>query len=98
MRRYDHPMMSPADLEARVAALEVKTDATREAINALGEKLAGHQQETREQFTSLRDEFNALRDDLAGDRQETRARLRSVDEQLAEIKDLIVDRLGGPVP
>jgi uncharacterized coiled-coil protein SlyX len=88
-------MTSPANLEGRVAALEAKTDATREAINALGEKLAGHQQETHEQLGSLRNEFQALREDLADNRQETRTNFRSVDEHLAEIRDLITNRPGG---
>jgi hypothetical protein len=45
---------SPGDPEARVAALEIKTDATREAVNTLGERLAGHQRETRESFRAVR--------------------------------------------
>ena len=87
-------MTSSADLESRVAELEAKTDATREAINALGEKLAGHQLATDEKLGSLRHEFQALRDDLAAQRRETGASFRSVDEHLAEIRELIVDRLG----
>ena len=68
--------------------MTVKTDANREAINAIGEKLAGHEAATREEFRSLWNE-------LSDHRQETRSNFRSVDEQLVEIKDLIVGRLGG---
>ena len=77
-------MTSAGGSEARVAALEIKTDATREAINALGEKVAGHQQETREQFAAVRNELSELR-------RETRVNFRSVQEHFAEIRDLIIN-------
>jgi len=63
--------------------VEVKTDANREAINAVGEKLAGFQAETRERF-------EAVEQKIDDHHQEATGRFRSVDEQLAEIKDLIV--------
>ena len=80
-------MTSPGDPSPRVAALEIKTDATREAVNALGEKLAGHQRESRGQFTAVRSEIMELR-------RETRDSFRSVDEHLAEIRDLIINGRG----
>ena len=80
-------MTAPGDPSTRVAALEVKTDATREAVNALGEKLAAHQQETRENF-------RAVRDDLTELRRETRSSFRSVEEHFAEIRDLIINGRG----
>jgi uncharacterized coiled-coil protein SlyX len=88
-------MISAGDSEARVAALEIKTDATREAINAVGDKLAGHQRETREQFASVHYEFTAVRNELSELRQETRANFRSVEEHFAEIRDLIINGRGG---
>ncbi len=79
---------SVAGIDQRLSDVAVTTNANREAINALGEKLAADQADTREQFSALR---NALVDH----RQETRAGFRAVDDQLADIKDLIVDGLGG---
>jgi predicted phage tail protein len=75
-------------LSGRVDDLSVKTDANREAINALGEKLAGFQVETRQRFETLEQKVDA-------NHREATARFRSFDEQLGEIKDLIVERLGG---
>ena len=75
-------------VDQRLSDVAVTTNANREAINALGEKLAAHQADTRT-------EFSALRKDLAEHRQETRANFRAVDEQLAEIKDLVVNGFGG---
>jgi hypothetical protein len=72
----------------RVTGVEVKTDVNREAINALGEKLAGFQVETRDRFDAVEHKIDAHHEEATG-------RFRSVDEQLAEIKDLIIDRLGG---
>lgn len=88
-------MTSAGVPEAPVLRLEIKTDATREAVNALGEKLAGHQRETREHFSAVRNEISELR-------RETRANFRSVDEHFrsaeehfAEIRDLIINGRGG---
>ncbi|MDQ2637005.1 MAG: hypothetical protein M3Y83_09035 [Actinomycetota bacterium] len=88
-------MTSAGDPEARVVGPEIKTDATREAVNALREKLAGHQRETREQFASVHHEFSAVRSELSELRRETRANIRSVEEHFAEIRDLIVNGRGG---
>ena len=44
-------------LNDRVQTVEVKTDANREAINALGEKLAGFQVETRARFDVVDQKF-----------------------------------------
>ena len=71
------------DVDARLGDVAVTTDANREAINALGQKLAAHQ-------THTCTEFSTLRKGLDDHRQETRANFRAVDDQLAEIKDLIV--------
>jgi predicted nucleic acid-binding Zn-ribbon protein len=87
-------MTSAGDPELRVAALEIKIDANREAVNALGEKLAGHQRETREQFASVHNEFAAVRSELSELRSETRANFRSVEEHFAEIRDLIINGRG----
>jgi outer membrane murein-binding lipoprotein Lpp len=76
------------DLTEQVQTVEIKTDANREAINALGEKLAGFQNETRARFEALEHKSD-------GRYHETNRRFNSVDEQLAEIKDLIIDRRGG---
>lgn len=75
-------------IDERLGDVTVTTNANREAINALGEKLAVHQADTRA-------EFSALRKDLDNHRHETRANFRAVDEQLAEIRDLIVGGFNG---
>ena len=75
-------------------SLEIKTDAIRVAVNALGDKLAAHQRETREHFASTRDEFAAVRSELTELRRKTRANFRSVDEHLSEIRDLIINGRG----
>jgi predicted nucleic acid-binding Zn-ribbon protein len=87
-------MASAGGSEARVAALEIQADATREAINALGEKVAGHRQETREQFAEVHNEFTAVRSEISELRRETRANFRSVEEHFAEIRDLIINGRG----
>jgi hypothetical protein len=51
-------------------------------------KLAGFQAETRARFDAVDGKFVGLHQEMTG-------RFRSVDEQLAEIKDLIIDRRGG---
>jgi ABC-type transporter Mla subunit MlaD len=79
-------------LNDRVQTVEIKSDANREAINALGEKLAGFQAETRTRFDAVDRKIDQKVDGL---RQEMTGRFRSVDEQLAEIKELIIDRRGG---
>jgi chromosome segregation ATPase len=76
-------------LSERMSGVEVKTDANRGAVNALGEKLAGFQTETRQRFDALEQKVDDHHRENAG-------RFRSMDEQLAEIKDLIIDRLGPP--
>jgi chromosome segregation ATPase len=79
-------------LTEQVQTVEIKTDANREAINALGEKLAGFQTDTRVRFEAVDRKIDQRVDGL---RQEMTGRFRSVDEQLAEIKYLIIDRRGG---
>jgi chromosome segregation ATPase len=75
-------------LTEQVQTVEIKTDANREAINALGEKLAGFQNETRARFEALEHKSDSRY-------HEANRRFNSVDEQLAEIKDLIIDRRSG---
>ncbi|MGV0745042.1 hypothetical protein [Mycolicibacterium sp. XJ870] len=74
-------------VDERLESIEVKYDATREAINALSDKLASIQRRTRE-------EFSRVHAAIADHRQETRTGFRSMEDQMAEIKDLIIDRLG----
>jgi predicted RNase H-like nuclease (RuvC/YqgF family) len=81
-------------LTERVDGLEVKTDANRQAINALGEKLAGFQAETRERFDAIDRRFEAVEGRFDALEQNMNTRFRSVDEGQAELKDLIIDRLG----
>jgi uncharacterized coiled-coil protein SlyX len=76
------------DLEARIAALEASQAdyrAVLAAMNALDANQRDH---------ALR--LAAVDGGLADLRQETRGSLRSIDEHLAEIKDLITSRGGGP--
>jgi uncharacterized coiled-coil protein SlyX len=80
-------MASLEDLEARVTALEASQAdyrAVLAAVNALGAN-------QREQGLRL----TAVETELADFRTEARSRFRSVDEQLAEIRDLIIDRHTG---
>jgi ABC-type transporter Mla subunit MlaD len=67
--------------------LVVRTDANRESINALGEKLAGFQTETRQRFETLEQKIDANHAEMT-------ARFRSVDEHFAELRELIVDGFG----
>jgi hypothetical protein len=82
-------------LNVKVGALDVKTDANRQAINALGEKLAGFQADTHERFDAIDGRFEAVDGRFDAFEQNMNARFRSVDEGQAELKDLIIDRLGG---
>ena len=80
-------MATLEDLEARVAALEASQAdyrAVLAAVNALGANQRDH---------ALR--LTAVETEVADLRTETRAGFRSVDEQLAEIKDLIINRRNG---
>jgi len=70
-------------LAQRVSDADVKIDAHREAINALGEKVSGFQVEVRERF----DTINRNRED---DRTEAAAFRRSVEDGQAELKNLIL--------
>ena len=83
------------ELSGRVETVEIKTDANREAINALGEKLAGFQTETRTHFEALEQKSVHLDQKVDRRHDESIARFNSLDEQLAEIKDLVIDRSGG---
>jgi outer membrane murein-binding lipoprotein Lpp len=82
-------------LNEQVEGVEVKYDANREAINAVGEKLAGFQAGTRARFDAVDQRFDSVDRKFDGLRREMTGRFRSVDEQLAEIKDLIIERRGG---
>jgi hypothetical protein len=73
-----------ADLEAHLAD-----------YRAVLAKLAGFQAETRARFDAVDQKFDAVDGKFVGLHQEMTGRFRSVDEQLAEIKDLIIDRRGG---
>jgi aminoglycoside phosphotransferase family enzyme len=87
-------MTSAGDPELRVAALAIKTDATREAVDALGEKLAGHQRETREQFAAVRNELSELRRETRANFRSVDEYFRSVEEHFAEIRNLIINGRG----
>ena len=94
-------MATLEDLEARIAALEASHAdyrAVLAAINALG----ANQREHAIGLSGVKIELAQVTSELAefkvefGDfRQETRATFRTVDEQLAEIKDLIINRRTG---
>jgi uncharacterized coiled-coil protein SlyX len=80
-------MATLEDLEARIAALEASQAdyrAVLAAVNALGASQRTHA-----------NRLTTLETELADFRQETQGRFRSVDEQLAEIKDLIINRRNG---
>lgn len=87
------------DHEARISALEAAQGdyrAVLAAVNALGANQREHATrltgvDTR--LTAVETRLTSVGTELTDFRQETRARFRSVDEQLAEIKDLIIDRL-----
>jgi ABC-type transporter Mla subunit MlaD len=66
-------------LTEHVQTVEIKTDANGEAINALGEKLAGFQTETRTRFEAVDAKIDGLRQEMTG-------RFRSMDDQFGEIK------------
>jgi hypothetical protein len=73
-------------LTERVSSVEVKTDANREAINALGEKLAGFQTETRQRFAAIEQKID-------DHHQESSGRFHSLEDGQAELKDLILQAL-----
>lgn len=84
-------MAALEDLEARVSALEASQAdyrAVLAAVNALGANQREHSLRLDRVETRL-DRVETKVDDLAT---ENRAFRRSVEDQLAEIKDLIVDR------
>ncbi|PKW16264.1 hypothetical protein [Saccharopolyspora spinosa] len=81
-------MVTLAELEARVAALEAaQADyrAVLAAVNALG----ANQREHSERLQRLHDG----QDKLARGQDDTNARVRSIEEGVAEIKDLLVPAL-----
>ena len=94
-------MATLEDLEARVAALEASQAdyrAVLSAVNALGANQRDHGLRLAAIDTTLGTvdgRLTTVETELADFRTETRARFRSVDEQLAEIKDLIIDRRNG---
>jgi len=94
-------MATPEDLEARVAALEASQadyGAVLAAVNAQGanqRELAMTVREHGSRLTAVETRLTSVETELTDFRQETRGRFRSVDEQLAEIKDLIVNRRNG---
>ena len=73
-------------LAGRINDSEVKIDPHREAINALGEKVAGFQAE-------LRERIDTLDRNRAEDRGEAAAFRRSVEDGQAELKRLILQAL-----
>lgn len=94
-------MATLEDLEARVAALEASQAdyrAVLAAVNALG----ANQRDQALRLTAVgtklatvETRLATVETGLADFRQETQGRFRSVDEQLAEIKDLIINRRNG---
>jgi chromosome segregation ATPase len=82
-------------LTERMQTVEIKTDANREAINALGERLAGFQTETRTHFEAVEQKIDDLDQKSDSRYHQATGRFNAVDEQLAEIKDLLIDRFGG---
>jgi hypothetical protein len=86
--RFDRVDARLDGIDRRFDDLAMQTNANRESINALGEKLAGFQTETRARFEAVEQRIDR---EFSGLRQEMNGRFRSVDEQLAEVKDLIVD-------
>lgn len=78
-------------LTERVDAHGVKIDANRQAINAVGEKLAGFQTQVSHHF-----EHVTSRLDQMADSAELSAFRRSTEESNAELKDLIVRALDRP--
>jgi hypothetical protein len=105
---YDVAMATQEDLEARVAALEASHAdyrAVLAAVNALGANQREHAlglarvesevTAVKTDVAALKTDVTALKIEFVDFRQETRATFRSVDEQLAEIKDLIIDRRNG---
>jgi hypothetical protein len=87
-------MATLEDLEARVAALEASQAdyrAVLAAVNALG----ANQRDHALRLTTVDSRLTTVETELADFRTETRAGFRSVDEQLAEIKDLIINRRNG---
>jgi hypothetical protein len=82
------------DLEARIAALEASQAdyrAVLAAINALG----ANQREHAFSLADVKTDIAEFKAEFGDFRQETRATFRTVDEQLAEIKDLIINRRNG---
>jgi uncharacterized coiled-coil protein SlyX len=89
------------DHAARIAALEASQAdyrAVLAAVNALGANQREHSLRLASvgtRLTGVETRLTGVETRLAYFHQETHARFRSVDEQLAEIKDLIVDRRNG---
>lgn len=82
-------MATLEELEARVAALEASHAdyrAVLAAVNALGLKVAGHQDETRRQHAELTASVQSVRDGLG-------ERIRSLEDGQSEIKELLVRAL-----
>ena len=73
-------------LTQRVSDADIKIDAHREAINALGEKVADFQAETRQRFAAIEQKID-------GNHQESTRRFRSLEDGQAELKDLILQAL-----
>lgn len=73
-------------LAQRVSDADVKIDAHREAINALGEKVADFQAEMRERVAGIGQKID-------DHHQESTGRFRSLEDGQAELKDLILQAL-----
>jgi hypothetical protein len=89
------------DSEARIAALEASHAdyrAVLAAVNALGANQREHSlglTEVKTELAQVTSELAGFKIEFGDFRQETRATFRSVDEQLADIKDLIINRRNG---
>ena len=78
------------EARARKKAEAAEPDAAlSDAVNALGVKVAGHQDQTRRQHAELTASMQAMRDGLA-------ERIGSLEDGQSEIKDLLVRALDKP--
>jgi predicted nucleic acid-binding Zn-ribbon protein len=73
-------------LAQRISDADVKIDAHREAINALGEKVADFQADTRNRIAGIDQKMD-------DHHQESTGRFRSLEDGQAELKDLILQAL-----
>lgn len=86
--RLNDEVRSEARARNKADAAELDA-ALSDAVNALGLKVAGHQEETRRQHAKLTASLQAMRDGLA-------ERIGSLEDRQSEIKDLLVRALNKP--